>query len=112
METVGLAKAVVAIIDLVHGWPGYLILFVFFVLPPLLLIYVIRNLVVAIVALREEVKAAMTEHRTKYDNNVILVENYEDIARELVSMVRLNTSAQTQLADLIRGFMKGNRGSN
>lgn len=98
--------ASVALLSEIGGWPLVTILLFFAVAPVILLIYVIRNLVVAVVSLRDEVRIEITASQQHYDNNVELVKNYDSLASELTTMVRVSTAASTQLAELISHFLK------
>jgi hypothetical protein len=57
------------------------------------------------VALRDEVRQQNRDSQSRYDDNVELVEDYESLAKELTTMVRLNTAASTRLSDLIEHLL-------
>lgn len=103
--------ALVSLLTEIGGWPTVVILMVLVVAPVVLLIYVIRNLIVAVVSLREEVRSGMATHDANYANNITLVKSYELLAGELTTIVRLNTATSTQLTDLIRHFISTTRSS-
>lgn len=98
--------AIAGLFGAMNGWTiGTVMIFlvlVFMVLPVLL----IRNLVQSFIHLRDEVRGALTEQRTFYNNNVELVNDYHELSRDLAMMVRVNTQASTQLAELIKTFLQ------
>lgn len=51
----------------------------------------------------ERYQSDMAEVRTMYENNVRLVDHYEDLARDLKDVVLMNTEAMTSLAKDVRG---------
>ena len=108
MGDMTLLSALATLLSEISGWPLVTLLIFFIAAPPLLLIYVLRNLIVAVISLRDEVRSGLSTQKNHYDNNVELVKNYESLAGELVSIVRVNTSTSTQLADLIRHFLGRN----
>ena len=98
--------AIAGLFSSMNGWTmGTVLLFlllVFGVLP----IILIRNLIQSFIHLRDEVRGALTEQRTFYNNNVELVNDYHELSRDLAMMVRVNTQASTQLAELIKTFLQ------
>ena len=109
MAEMKLITALASLLSQVGGWHMVTALLFCFVAPTAVLIYTLRALVGAMVALREEVRDGLAQHSTDYDNNVELVKNYEKLAGELTTMVRVNTSTNTRLSDLIEYFLKGGK---
>ena len=98
--------AIAALFTAMNGWTlGTILVFLFmvFVILPIILF---RSLILAFINLRDEVRGALTEQRAFYNNNVELVNDYHELSRDLTMMVRVNTTASTQLAELIRTFLQ------
>lgn len=101
--------------------PLIVVLVAIFVLPPLLHVWVIWKLVKGQLDLKESINAKMVEdnkrfeqlisnmaqqsqdYQTKYDNNALLVKNYENLAGDLTTIIHLNTTAMTRAIDRIDG---------
>lgn len=98
--------AIAGLLSVMNGWTlGTVLIFLFLVFG-ILPILLMRNLVQSFVSLRDEVRGAMTEQRAFYNNNVELVNDYNELSRDLAMMVRINTEASTRLAELIRTFLQ------
>lgn len=102
MQEAAVAKTILDILSLLSTGPLSLLLLVLFIVPPLAISWSLYKLATALVDLRDEVRKDNTEANGRYDNNVELVKNYELMARELVTMIRLNTGAMEQLSSLIK----------
>lgn len=102
MPDVTMAKAIVDILSVISTGPLSVIVMIVIILPPLALSLALYKLAKALVDLRDEVRKDNREANTRYDNNVELVRNYEQMAGELMTMVRVNVGTMEQLAGLIR----------
>jgi hypothetical protein len=102
MPDVAIAKAIVEILSVLSSGPLALIVLVLILLPPTALSWALYKLSTALVALRDEVRKDNREANGRYDNNVVLVHNYEKMAGELMTMVRVNVGTMEQLASLIK----------
>lgn len=90
--------AIAAILKELGSWPVVLVLALIQISPWLLLMIVSRS-----------VEKRHSEVVQMYENNVILVQNYESaterweaISNSLVTVVSLNTQAQTRLVDAVK----------
>jgi hypothetical protein len=101
--------AITGLFSAMNGWTVGTVLVFMFLIFGVLPILLMRNLVQSFVSLRDEVRGAMTEQRTFYNNNVELVNDYNELSRDLAMMVRINTEASTRLAELIRTFLQRGR---
>ncbi|EKD36939.1 MAG: hypothetical protein ACD_75C01318G0007 [uncultured bacterium] len=101
--------AIAGLFSAMNGWTvGTVLVFIFlvFVILPIILM---RSLVQSFIKLRDEVRGALTEQRTFYNNNVELVNDYHELSRDLATMVRVNTEASTRLAELLKTFLQRGR---
>lgn len=100
--------AIAGLFTAVDGWQaGTVLVFIFFV-PPVFALWAFVKIASAVSALKVEVQKQQTmseKHfsafEKKYDNNIILVQNYEKLAGDLSTIIHLNTQAITRLVDRI-----------
>lgn len=85
------ATAIAAVVKEMGAWPPILVLAVLQIAPWLFMVWVTRSI--------EKRHAAAVQ---MYENNVLLVENYEKISGSLLEVVSLNTQTQTRLQSAIR----------
>lgn len=50
----------------------------------------------------EQYKEDMVEQRTMYQNNVVLVENYKELASDLKNIIILNTQTITEMCTMLK----------
>ncbi|BDD88882.1 hypothetical protein [Desulfofustis limnaeus] len=105
MQELNVVSAVVALVNAMSGWNVVAVLLAMFVLPPLFLSLSLFRLARAMIDLRDEVRTQNRDSQSRYDDNVYLVKEYETMSKELTTMVRLNTAANTRLADLIEHLL-------
>lgn len=107
--------AITALFTAINGWQaGTVIVFIFFV-PPVFALWAFVKIARAVAILSAAVTAMQLEvqqqqalsekhyaaFERKYDNNIILVQNYEKLAGDLSTIIHLNTQAVTRLVDRI-----------
>jgi hypothetical protein len=100
--------AITGLFTAVNGWQaGTVLVFIFFV-PPVFAFWAFIKIATAVTALKVEVKEqqAMSEKHfsafvNKYENNILLVKNYEKLAGDLSTIIHLNTQAITRIVDRI-----------
>ncbi len=95
------AGLLIAALQAMGGWKLGILFIAGFLLPLAVNLYLVREAITAIVKLREEVKESIRESNRRYDNNVILVEQYEQISHDLLAVVKSNTEAFIHLSDII-----------
>lgn len=98
--------AITGLFSAMNGWTVGTVLVFMFLVFGVLPIILMRNLVQSFIHLRDEVRGALTEQRAFYNSNVELVNDYNELSRDLAMMVRVNTAASTQLAELIKTFLQ------
>ncbi len=91
----------VALFQALGGWKVTLVFIFVLILPIILGAYCAHQLVTAFISLRDEVQKAHRRSEERYVNNVILVEQYEKMSRELLVVVKSNTESFTRLSDLL-----------
>jgi len=90
MQEIGLIASLLSLADKLSSWPFALALFVFTVGPWLLALFIAHNY-----SKRHQEVVQM------YENNVRLVEKYQEIAGDLKDVIVMNTQAFTRLEDAI-----------
>lgn len=108
MSEASLVKVVLALLANMGGWEIGTLVVVFILLPVLLVFWALNriaktqaDLTTAITTFMGAYESQFKDFETKYDNNVLLVQNYEKLANELMTVVHLNTQAMTRLVDRI-----------
>lgn len=108
-------SALTALFTAIDGFQAITIFAIFLVIPPLFALWAFIKIAAAVsalsktlVALQEELQEQQTASEKhylaferKYDNNIILVQNYEKLAGDLSTIIHLNTQAITRLVDRI-----------
>lgn len=114
-EQISLAVSIITLLDKMGGWGIGTIICVLFIAPPVLGFFatrtvakVIRSLEQRIVESDAKTERLFTAMSTKYDNNVILVEDFGQLVRNhqalndaLIEIVKSNTEMQTRLVERI-----------
>lgn len=91
---ISLLTTLISLLTKMSGWPFGLMLFIALVGP-----WVLALLIASMYHRRFERVVKM------YENNVVLVENYEKLANELSGVIHLNTQVQTKLVEQIKSNM-------
>ncbi len=98
-----------ALLQAMGGW-GVTVVFIFVLILPIVLgAYCAHQLASALTSLRDEVKKDHLRSEERYANNVILVEQYEKMSRELLLVVKSNTEAFVRMSDMVEQYMKRER---
>jgi len=88
---VAVVTAIAAIVKEMGAWPPILVLAVLQISPWIFTLFVTR-----------QIEKRHTAAVQMYENNVLLVQNYEKIADSLLEVVSLNTQTQTKLQTAIK----------
>lgn len=108
MQEISLVAAIMTVLNEISSWPVVLILVVFFVVPPLILAHALKSIALAMVELREDVRQSEERQKQRYENNVLLVKNYEQISRDLLGVIQLNSDTAARLGELIKQALRNN----
>ncbi|PIE57142.1 MAG: hypothetical protein CSA34_00425 [Desulfobulbus propionicus] len=107
-DPISTAATLVTMIDKISKCEWSAIVVLVFIIPPVLVIYGVLVIARAIRSLEKRVIGSDFKTETlvgamsnKYENNVLLVKQYEKLANDLASIIHLNTQTMTRLADRI-----------
>lgn len=103
-EQVSVLTALFSVVKALSSWPFALFFFTLVIGP-----WVLSIMLAWSDRKRQEVAEQESKDRFEsvvrmYEDNVKVVEQYEKIASELKDIIIMNTSAQTTLAEVIRGM--------
>lgn len=112
-----LLTAIATFFTALNGWTVGTVILCIFVVPPILGLVAVLKVVGVMASLKDEIrtKNEQDNHRfeamvtmfnrqhaefsVKYDNNVYLVKNWENTAKDVTNLVYLNTQAMTNLGN-------------
>lgn len=112
-----LLTAIATFFTALNGWTVGTVILCIFVVPPIVGLVAVLKVVGVMASLKDEirVKNEQDNHRfeamvtmfnrqhaefsVKYDNNVYLVKNWENTAKDVTNLVYLNTQAMTNLGN-------------
>ncbi len=106
MSTAEATTLAVALLQALGGWKMAVFFAVMLLFPLLLGIYALQGLVKATFLLRDEVRRYNADAEQRYQNNIILVEQYEKMSRELMAVVRSNIEANARMTTLLEQQLK------
>jgi hypothetical protein len=119
METPTTITAIATLFTALNNWQGGTVLMFIFLVPPILVLLAMLKIALAVGGLQTEIRAKQVEDNKRfeaivalsekhfdeftkrYDNNILLVKNYEKLSGDLTTIVHLNTQAITRLVDRI-----------
>lgn len=90
-EQIGIITALAGLMEKASGWPFGVVLMMMIIGPWVLALFLDHSQTKRFEAVKD-----------MYDNNVTLVENYQDISRDFKEMLIMNTQATQKMTDAIK----------
>lgn len=100
-EQVALVTAILSFLSKAGGWPGWTFLVAVLVVPWVVALFVVVKKNNDVATILNQYKADMSEMRRMYENNVILVKEYQRLAGDLREVVMINTQTFSTLTEAI-----------